>query len=175
MSRTSLFCAAALIASALATPGFAAAVDVSSALPAQPITTSSGATVDVFPIVDAAGQVANAGIALATPAQSASQNADETGSPLAGLTPVGAGGLTDARGGTNVTFDGAITNQDLSAVNTGNAINATQVTNGAVSVGPNAFSGFNGVGNFLMNTGNQNNIQGSLSINVVIPNAPTGH
>jgi hypothetical protein len=87
--------------------------------------------------------------------------------PFGGAAPLDASGLGGTRGGTDITLNGAITDQDLSAVNTGNAINAASLTNGAVSVGTNAFSGFNGVGNFIMNTGNQNNIQGTLSVSVV--------
>ena len=93
--------------------------------------------------------------------------------PLSGESPLDAAGLGNTRGGsTSLTFEGAITNQDLSAVNTGNAISAASVTTGAIGIGTNAFSGFNGIGNFLMNSGNQNNIQGSLSVSVVIPSLP---
>nr|WP_312052894.1 hypothetical protein [Brevundimonas diminuta] len=31
----------------------------------------------------------------------------------------------------------------------------------------NAFSGFNGIGNFVMNSGNNNNLQGAITINIV--------
>ena len=86
-----------------------------------------------------------------------------------------AGGLGDARGGTDVNLVGAVSEQDLTAVNTGNGITAGSVVNGPVTVGSNAFSGFNGIGNFLMNTGNQNNIQGTLSVNVVIAAPAAAH
>jgi nucleoid-associated protein YgaU len=62
----------------------------------------------------------------------------------------------------------AMTDQTLSAVNSGNTINAGSVTNGPVSLNANAFSGFAGIGNFVINTGNNNNLQGSLSVNIVL-------
>jgi len=172
MSRTALFCAVISIAATAAAPTFCATVDLSSALPAQPIT-ASGVPLDTTALLNDAAQVGNGALSAGDAAQGAggsAQGAAQTAdSTFGGAAPLDAGGLTNARGGANVTFEGAITNQDLSAVNTGNAISAAQVINGQVSIGPGAFSGFTGVGNFLMNTGNQNNIQGSLSINVVIP------
>ncbi len=63
----------------------------------------------------------------------------------------------------------AITNQTLTAVNSGNGIYADSVTTGNVSVGAGAFNGFNGVGNFVFNTGNNNNVQGSLSVTIITP------
>jgi hypothetical protein len=62
----------------------------------------------------------------------------------------------------------AITDQTLNAVNTGNSIVANTVVNGAVTIGSNAFSGFAGVGNFVINTGNNNNLQGTMSVNIVM-------
>ncbi len=111
--------------------------------------------------------------ALATPALSAPKPiafaAQQDVGPFG--TAIGAGGLSDSRGGTdvNVTINGgaAVSSQDLNAVNTGNAINATSIVNGTINIGAAAFSGFNGVGNFVMNTGNQDNIQGALSVNIV--------
>jgi len=62
----------------------------------------------------------------------------------------------------------AISNQNLTAVNSGNSVNANNVTNGPVSVDANAFSGFAGMGNFVINTGNNNNLQGSMSVNIIM-------
>ncbi len=62
--------------------------------------------------------------------------------------------------------DSVISRQQLTAVNSGNAVNATTVTTGTISLDGNALSGYNGVGNFVMNTGNNNNLQGSLSVNI---------
>lgn len=63
----------------------------------------------------------------------------------------------------------AITKQTLTAVNSGNSLNADSITTGDVSIGPGAFNGFNGVGNFVFNTGNNNNVQGSLSVTILTP------
>ena len=53
----------------------------------------------------------------------------------------------------------AVTDQDLTAVSTGNTINAASVGSGAISLSDNALAGFGGVGNFLMNTGHNNSLQ----------------
>jgi hypothetical protein len=78
--------------------------------------------------------------------------------------------LAAMSGGTNTTTNAAIalTEQDLTAVNTGNHITADTVTTGAITLGGAAFSDFNGVGNVIMNTGNNNNIQTSMSVTIVI-------
>jgi len=163
MSRTGLFSAAALVVSVLATPAFCAAVDLSPVIAAEPALTAQGNPVDLTPVVNAAAQVSNTTIDAAKGAVAAS--------PFAGAAPIDTGGLANAQGGTNIAI-GAVTEQDLSAVNTGNSIVAGTITNGAINIPTGAFNGFNGVGNFVMNTGNQNNIQGTLSINVVIAPIP---
>ena len=63
----------------------------------------------------------------------------------------------------------AVSMQNLQAVNTGNRLTADQVVTGAISLNSAALSGFSGVGNFVMNTGNMNNIQSTLSVSVVAP------
>jgi hypothetical protein len=57
--------------------------------------------------------------------------------------------------------------QLLQATNSGNSVNAHTVTTGAMRIDANAFSGFNGIGNFVMNSGNNNNLQGAITINIV--------
>jgi hypothetical protein len=69
-------------------------------------------------------------------------------------------------GGASVSVD-LLTNQNLTATNSGNSIVATSVRSGDVNLSDNALSGFNGVGNFVINTGANNNLQGSISVNVV--------
>ncbi len=59
-----------------------------------------------------------------------------------------------------------VSRQQLTAVNSGNSVNAASVTTGTISLEGSALSGYNGVGNFVMNTGNNNNLQGSLSVNI---------
>jgi hypothetical protein len=61
-----------------------------------------------------------------------------------------------------------LTEQALTALNTGNTIRATDVGSGAISIGQNAFTGFDGIGNFVINSGHNNNLQSSLSVSIVI-------
>lgn len=75
--------------------------------------------------------------------------------------------LGSTRAGADTAY-AAVTDQTLSAVNSGNAITAASVTTGAIGFGAGALSGFNGVGNFVMNTGNNNNLQGAITVNVLI-------
>ncbi|MGH7027301.1 hypothetical protein [Brevundimonas sp.] len=60
-------------------------------------------------------------------------------------------------------------NQNLSAVNSGNTIKADSVGSGNIALTEGAFAGFAGIGNFVVNSGHNNNLQGSLSIILVTP------
>jgi hypothetical protein len=62
----------------------------------------------------------------------------------------------------------AVTEQSLSAINTGNTINAGSLVSGPISLQDSALSGFSGIGNILMNTGANNNLQSTMSVTVVI-------
>lgn len=75
-------------------------------------------------------------------------------------------GLTARQGTKNTTV---LSDQDLTAVNRGNSINAQTVGSGPISIGPGSFEAFAGVGNFVINSGHNNNLQGALTINVVAP------
>ena len=57
--------------------------------------------------------------------------------------------------------------QLLKATNSGNSVTANTVGSGAITVGANAFAGYSGIGNFVMNTGHNNNLQGAITINIV--------
>jgi hypothetical protein len=59
-----------------------------------------------------------------------------------------------------------ISDQDLSAVNSGNTIIANTLSNGDISFSPGALTGFSGIGNFVSNTGNNSNLQGSISVTI---------
>lgn len=59
-----------------------------------------------------------------------------------------------------------ISDQDLSAVNSGNTVIANTLNNGDISFSPGALTGFSGVGNFVSNTGNNSNLQGSISVTI---------
>lgn len=65
----------------------------------------------------------------------------------------------------------AISTQTLTALNSGNSVNADSVVTGNVNLQAGAFNGFNGIGNFVFNTGNNNNLQGTLSVTIVAPPA----
>jgi hypothetical protein len=60
------------------------------------------------------------------------------------------------------------TNQTLTAVNSGNSISAGAVNSGAISLNQNAFAGFDGIGNFVINSGHNNNLQSSMSVSIII-------
>jgi hypothetical protein len=74
--------------------------------------------------------------------------------------------LSDLSGGANTAI--ALTEQDLTAINAGNHITADNVGSGAISLEGSALSGFAGIGNFVMNTGHNNNLQSSLSVTVIV-------
>lgn len=59
--------------------------------------------------------------------------------------------------------------QTLTATNSGNTVTADTIETGDITLSADALSGFSGVGNFVMNTGNNNNLQGSISIVIVMP------
>ena len=79
--------------------------------------------------------------------------------------PLAADELADVSAGQAATV--ALTNQALSALNVGNSINANVVRSGDISFSAQALSNFAGIGNFVVNTGANNNLQGSLSVTVV--------
>lgn len=56
--------------------------------------------------------------------------------------------------------------QLLHATNSGNSLRADKIDSGAITVGANAFNGFSGIGNFVMNTGHNNNLQGAITVNI---------
>ena len=75
------------------------------------------------------------------------------------------GELGDISAGEGVTTN-VISSQELTATNSVNTITAGTVQNGDINFSGNALTGFSGVGNFVTNTGNNNNLQGSISINI---------
>lgn len=65
------------------------------------------------------------------------------------------------------------TGQVLTATNTGNTVTGDVVGSGEVNIGSGAFSGYDGIGNFVINTGHNNNLQSSMNISIVLtPPAP---
>lgn len=60
------------------------------------------------------------------------------------------------------------TGQVLTATNTGNTVTGDTVGSGAVTLGSGTFSGYDGIGNFVINTGHNNNLQSSMNVSVVL-------
>jgi len=76
-------------------------------------------------------------------------------------------------GGTGVDVT-VITEGTLTAINNGNTVSGDVVSSGQVNIGSNAFAGYSGMGNFVINTGHNNNLQSSMNVSVVLaPPAPT--
>ena len=70
-------------------------------------------------------------------------------------------------GGTGVDIV-TITQQTLTATNNGNTVTGDTIGSGDANIGANAFSGFSGVGTFMINTGHNNNLQSSVNVSVVL-------
>lgn len=102
-------------------------------------------------------------------AQTVSQPLPQQPPVRGGVKPVSDAELQDLSGGQAV----AVNEQQLKAMTTDNSVNALgSVTNGPVNLSANAFSGFSGLGNFVINTGNNNTLQGSMSVNITMTPAP---
>lgn len=71
--------------------------------------------------------------------------------------------LEEQRGGAAI----IVNNQTLTAITAGNVLNGGYIA-GNVSLNDNALSGFNGVGNLLINTGAQVSLQTGMSITINI-------
>jgi len=61
-----------------------------------------------------------------------------------------------------------MTTQTLQALASGQ-LNATTVQNGPITFAQGALQGFSGIGNFVLNTGNNNVLQGAISVSIVPP------
>lgn len=70
-------------------------------------------------------------------------------------------------GGTGVNVV-TITDQTLTAVNSGNSVTGETVNSGQVNIGADAFAGYSGLGNFVINTGHNNNLQSSMNVSIVL-------
>lgn len=67
-----------------------------------------------------------------------------------------------------------ITDQTLTATNHNNSVIGDVIGSGDVTLGTNAFSGYSGLGNFVINTGHNNNLQASMNVSVVLPPGSPG-
>ena len=81
--------------------------------------------------------------------------------------PIGETELGAISGGQGVVVE-ALSNQQLSASNSG-SIAADQVATGNVDFSTGDYSG---IGNFVVNTGNNNNLQGVISVNIATLGGP---
>ena len=95
--------------------------------------------------------------------------ADITATTPKTATPLALDELADLHGKQGVTNNNILSSQELTAISQGNTINANTVTAGQISIGPGAFDGFAGVGNFVINSGQNNNLQGALTVNIQAP------
>ena len=83
------------------------------------------------------------------------------------VAPLNLDELADLRGGEAAGVQ--LTAQNLNAINAGNSVSAGDtVGSGAVNVNAGAFNGYDGIGNFVINTGHNNNLMGSVSVNVLV-------
>jgi hypothetical protein len=136
----------ASLALAAAVPGLAFASDAESVL--------SG---DLSAVELAPGAVTDFATGLAT-------DADKTGEAAKDAGAMTADDLKAIAGGQNITE--AVTNQELIAQSTDNTIvTGGDFLTGNVSIG--SFTGFNGVGVFVVNTGANSTLQGSIGVTVV--------
>ena len=79
--------------------------------------------------------------------------------------------MAAAAGGDGVVINSQ-TRQQLTATATGNTVNAETLNTGNVSFAGGALDGFNGIGNFVVNTGANNTLQGAININIITVPTP---
>ncbi|MDB5366896.1 MAG: hypothetical protein JWM77_2823 [Rhodospirillales bacterium] len=69
--------------------------------------------------------------------------------------------------GGEVPNQGTITSQTVTAISSGNSITGAAIGSGDIALTQGALSGFSGIGNWVINTGHNNTLQGTLSVSVV--------
>ena len=79
--------------------------------------------------------------------------------------------LSQISGGQGVHVD-LLSNQQLTATSSGNSVTANTIESGDVSFSSGSLQGFSGIGNFVINTGANNNLQGSISVSIVTTPSP---
>jgi hypothetical protein len=121
------------------------------------------------------GLLFSAGLALTSTAFAQETPVQATQAAPADEDVMSSDDLSNLSGGTGVSAV-VLTDQTLTAVNSGNTVSGNVVGSGDVNIGANAFSGYDGVGNFVINTGHNNNLQSSMNVTVVLapPAAPGG-
>jgi hypothetical protein len=93
--------------------------------------------------------------------------------------PVASTELGTQRGGENDVVNSFNTTttldsqQSLTAVNSGNSISAEgDVTSGSVTIASDAMSNLNGMTNVVINSAPQSNVQGGMTLNLILQQAP---
>jgi hypothetical protein len=76
--------------------------------------------------------------------------------------------LANLSGGAEPVDPKPISLQILTATNSGNAINADTVSSGSITLSGQVLSQATGVGNYVFNTGHNNNLQGSVTVNIIM-------
>ncbi|HEY2359164.1 MAG TPA: hypothetical protein VGH86_17065 [Phenylobacterium sp.] len=74
--------------------------------------------------------------------------------------------MASISGGAEVSVE-VLNRQQLTGTTTGNTITAGSLVSGTVNFSDNALNGFTGIGNFVVNTGANNTLQGAISVSVV--------
>lgn len=117
-----------------------------------------------------------AGVAVATavsaqsvPEEAAPGPVTTAATPSLAPEPMSLDDLDQQHGRQGLTYVKVQSLQALTATNSGNSITANRVDSGDISISDGAFAGFSGIGNFVVNSGHNNNLQGALTINVVTP------
>jgi hypothetical protein len=121
----------------------------------------------------AAGFAAGLALLTATLASAGTQAADTPDTPPA---PVADSDLADMSGGQATMPPGlAAVLSSQTATNSNNLVSAGgNVVSGDVDLGQGALQGFAGIGNFVINTGHNNNLLGSLSVAINMMSATAG-
>ncbi|HEY8570968.1 hypothetical protein [Phenylobacterium sp.] len=107
-----------------------------------------------------------AGAAAAEPPQARATEAAEALAQRSEPLALTAEEMESASGGQGISVE-VLTRQQLSGTTSGNTVTAGTLTSGDVSFGADALDGFSGVGNFVINTGANNTLQGAINISVV--------
>ena len=98
---------------------------------------------------------------------------DSFGQPVAASTLAGQRGGDDGPTDSFNTTTTINSQQDLSAENSGNTITAGgDVTSGSVTIASDALSNLNGMTNVVINSAPQSNVQGGMTLNLILQQSP---
>jgi hypothetical protein len=116
------------------------------------------------------GAIVMAGLAFASPAfaQDAATS-DQAATVSAAAEEVMSLEDLGAYVGTGADGDSVIvTEETLQAITRDNVVSGEVVRSGDITLSNGGLSGFDGIGNFIMNTGHQNNLQSSMSVSILL-------